>query len=166
MSTKTVACGGRYGISEVASRTKFSAPTLRYYERMGLIPAPERTSAGYRSYDDEHLRILDFVGRAKRLGLPLEAIRCLVDAWTRRDCPETRKQLIDLLEAKLDEVQRAIHDLVAFAEQLEDVHGALLEAPARSSCGPQCGCVVDVSSVEPGGFQVRRGCASRAGRWA
>ncbi len=57
--------GRRLRIAEVAARSGFSTPTLRYYEDIGLMPAAERTDAGYRSYDDTALKRLRFISRAK-----------------------------------------------------------------------------------------------------
>ncbi len=54
-------------IAEVASRSGFSAATLRYYEQLELLPAP-RTAAGYRAYDEGVLTRLAFISRAKALG--------------------------------------------------------------------------------------------------
>ncbi len=61
-----------YRIAEVAERSGFPAATLRYYERVGLLPEPSRTAAGYRDYDDRTLERLAFIARAKRLGCSLE----------------------------------------------------------------------------------------------
>ena len=72
---------GRYRIAEVADRTGFSTPTLRYYEEIGLLPPAERTPAGYRVYDDRAVARLRFVARAKQLGCSLEEIADLADAW-------------------------------------------------------------------------------------
>lgn len=61
-------------ISEVAGRTGLSADTLRYYERIRLLPAPARTAGGQRSYDDRDIARLLFIGRAKAIGFSLSEI--------------------------------------------------------------------------------------------
>lgn len=137
-----------YRISEVSSRTGFSTPTLRYYEQIGLIPEPERTRSGYRVFTDRHLRILEFVSRTKRLGLPLEEIRTLAEAWDRLDCHATHDQLLSLIESKLAEVRHRIGDLVRLREQLEDVHADLSGHSAPAQCGPGCGCDIEVRRLE------------------
>lgn len=136
-----------YRISEVAARTGLSAPTLRYYERIGLIPEPARRPSGYRVYSDEHLRVLDFIARAKPLGLPLEEMRTLVEAWTQKDCRATREQLFALVDGKLAAVRHLIGDLLVFRDQLEEVLATLAAAPAPTRCGPGCGCEIEVSRV-------------------
>lgn len=56
-------------ISQLAERSGVPATTLRFYEGAGLLPA-DRTPAGYRSYDEDAVERLAFIGAAKRLGLP------------------------------------------------------------------------------------------------
>ncbi len=137
-----------YRISEVASRTGFSPSALRYYEKVGLIPGPERTQSGYRVFTDRHLEILGFVARAKRLGLPLEEIRVLAEAWSTGDCRATREHLLDLVRSKLAQLRHLIGDMVAFRDQLEEVHDGLSGGPAPARCGPECGCDIEVSRVD------------------
>jgi DNA-binding transcriptional MerR regulator len=137
-----------YRISDVASKTGFTAPTLRYYEQIGLLPEPERTAAGYRVFTEEHVRLLEFISRAKRLGLPLEEVRILAEAWSRQDCRATREQLVSILESKLAQVRHRIGDLVALRGQLEGVHGDLCGRPAPVRCGPECGCDIEVRQVD------------------
>ena len=60
-------------IAEVAERSGFSPATLRYYEELDLLPAPARTPAGCRAYDESVLGRLAFIARARSLGCTLEA---------------------------------------------------------------------------------------------
>src|SRR5262245_8814555 len=76
----------RYRIAAVAARTGFSAPTLRYYEQIGLLSPAERTEAGYRLYDERAVERLSFIARAKRLGCTLEEIADLAEAWDSNEC--------------------------------------------------------------------------------
>ncbi len=68
-------------ISDVADRTGFSGPTLRYYEQIGLLPPPERTDAGYRIYTARDIDRLRFIARAKTLGCSLDEIGDLLTVW-------------------------------------------------------------------------------------
>lgn len=61
--------------------------TIRYYERAGLLPAPERTAAGHRSYDAGALDRLRFIQGAQRLGLRLADIRTLLTVRDTGTCP-------------------------------------------------------------------------------
>ena len=61
-------------IKEIAARTGVSADTLRYYERMGIIPAVPRTSGGVRNYDENFVEWVAFIQTLKGAGMSLEAI--------------------------------------------------------------------------------------------
>jgi Hg(II)-responsive transcriptional regulator len=63
---------------QVAQRAGVNAQTLRYYERRGLLPDPPRTSAGYRAYGPDAVRIVRFVKRAQELGFSLSEIEMLL----------------------------------------------------------------------------------------
>ena len=80
-------------IKEVAERSGFSAPTLRYYEEIGLLPEPARTAAGYRIYDETTVERLAFIARAKQLGCSLEEIADLTMAWDGGRCGPVQDRL-------------------------------------------------------------------------
>src|SRR5580693_637472 len=107
-----------YRISEVAERTGFSPPTIRYYEQIGVVPAPPRRESGYRVYDDRGLDRLAFVARAKQLGLPLDEVRELSAIWDRDDCGPVQERMAAFVAARLAETQDRVADLVAFGAQL------------------------------------------------
>ncbi|WP_201409500.1 MerR family transcriptional regulator [Mycobacterium paraintracellulare] len=64
--------------SEVAAEAQVNTQTLRYYERRGLLPEPERTRSGYRVYTPEAVRVVRFVKRAEYLGFTLDDIEELL----------------------------------------------------------------------------------------
>jgi DNA-binding transcriptional MerR regulator len=66
-------------IGELAREVGTSAPTIRYYESIGLIPAPARTSGGYREYSARSRQELVFIRKAQALGFSLEEIREILD---------------------------------------------------------------------------------------
>ena len=70
--------------------------TVRYYEKVGLLPEPPRTASGYRSYDTAHERRLRFVLRARELGFSLDEIRELLRLVDKRDHPAPRHVLSPL----------------------------------------------------------------------
>jgi MerR family redox-sensitive transcriptional activator SoxR len=84
-------------IADAAGATGFSASALRFYETAGLV-TPARTAAGYRTYADDDLARLRFIGRAKRLGLsfggdrraPTPAGRWSPTTWTTVSAPGRR----------------------------------------------------------------------------
>ena len=76
-------------ISQVADHAGIAPSTVRYYERIGLVPRPGRTPSGYRDYDEDAAARLLFVTRAKRIGLTLEQIAALLPFWDGVHCATT-----------------------------------------------------------------------------
>ena len=64
--------------SEVAAQAHVNPQTLRYYERRGLLPQPQRTRSGYRAYTPDAVRVVRFVKRAQQLGFTLDDIEELL----------------------------------------------------------------------------------------
>jgi len=135
-------------ISDVAAATGFTASTIRYYERIGLLPPPGRSASGYRLYGADALERLRFVARAKRLGLALDEVAELLRYWSDGACSTTRERLQLLLADKLKEVRRRIDDLTMLGGQLEEAYGRLAGHTPQTRCGPACGCPPDVHSDE------------------
>jgi DNA-binding transcriptional MerR regulator len=127
-------------ISEVAEQAGVPTSTVRYYERIGLVPPPTRTASGYRHYDEAMAARLVFVTRAKRLGLSLEQIAELLPVWDGVNCGATHEEITRLVDAKRVEVEDRIRELRQFAEQLDDVRDALLESPPPAACRPDLSC--------------------------
>lgn len=129
-----------FRIAELARRTGFSPPTLRYYEEIGLLQEPERSESGYRIYGrDDEVR-LQFIRRAKRLGLSLEEIRDLVGVWAHGQCATTRRELRELIERKVAAIREQIEDSATFLRQLEAVRDQLAREPEPSDgceCAPE-----------------------------
>lgn len=118
--------------AELARRTGCNLETVRYYEKVGLLPEPPRTASGYRSYDTTHERRLRFVLRARELGFSLDEIRELLRLTEERDrpCAEAR----DVAAIHLADVRAKIADLKRMERVLKDVvarcgDGTLPECP-------------------------------------
>jgi MerR family transcriptional regulator, copper efflux regulator len=123
-------------------RTGFSAATLRYYEEIRLLPESQRTSVGYRLYDDRTVARLAFIARAKQLGCSLEEIADLLAAWDGPHCGPVRERLRTRVDSKIKEAQQRVAELIAFTAQLQ-------QAAAAYACTPQTGRVttgVDLDS--------------------
>lgn len=124
-------------VSELAGEVGISADTVRYYERIGLLPEPERSPSGYRLYRQQDVERAKFVKRAQRLGLRLADIGGLADVWDRGLCPcgGTRR----LLEVRLSELDA---DLTALTRLRQEICGLLDEDPtnggSEDTCGPLC----------------------------
>lgn len=105
----------------LARRTGCNLETIRYYEKIGMMPEPPRTEAGYRVYDDRHVERLRFILRARELGFSLDDIRgllALVDRGT-QTCAEvkerTERHLADVREkiADLRRIERVLAETAA-----------------------------------------------------
>ncbi|WP_346294995.1 helix-turn-helix domain-containing protein [Rhodopseudomonas sp. P1] len=103
-------------IGDLGRQTDTKVETIRYYERIGLLSAPARTSGNYRAYTTEHLNRLSFIRRARDLGFSLDQIRALLDL------SDDRTRSCDAIDAiakqHLAEVDRKIADLQALRREL------------------------------------------------
>jgi DNA-binding transcriptional MerR regulator len=133
-------------ISELAVRAGVPVSTVRYYERIGLLPTPERTDSGYRDYDEESATQLLFVSRARGLGIGCDQIAELLPAWRGSDCVSARDRIVPLIDAKQAEIAARIAELSAFSAQLEDVRKSFDAEPAPVSCRTDLTCCVPPSS--------------------
>ncbi len=108
-------------IGELANATATKVETVRFYEKIGLLPPPARTSANYRTYGSEHLARLSFIRRARDLGFTLEAVRELL---TLTDDKSQSCEAVDgIARVHLAEVNRKISDLTALRSELNRVVG-------------------------------------------
>jgi DNA-binding transcriptional MerR regulator len=101
---------------QVATQAGVNPQTLRYYERVGLLPAPPRTGAGYRDYPAEAVEVLRFIRRAKQLGFALPEIRELLGFG--RHGPQACAAARALAEQRVVELERRISDLSRMREVL------------------------------------------------
>jgi DNA-binding transcriptional MerR regulator len=125
-------------IGALADELGLNPKTVRYYERIGLLPEPRRTPAGYRDYDETTADLVQFIKAAQRLGLSLDAIRDIVTITDRaeRPCPRVRELLrrkvadIDTQIAGLTQLRTQLAAIEEHAEQLIDrdsIRCALIE---------------------------------------
>lgn len=106
-------------IGELSRATGVAVETIRYYERLGVIPKPPRTAGNYRAYTSGHEGRLRFVKRSRDLGFSLEEVRALLglaDARDRSCC-----DIDTLARTHLEEVERKIADLSAMRDELRDM---------------------------------------------
>jgi DNA-binding transcriptional MerR regulator len=121
-------------VSDVAGRVGLTPATVRYYERLGLLPAPERTPSGYRQYDEDVADRLRFIKGAQRFGLRLDEIRELLDIQDRGQCPCGHTQeLLRTRVAEVDEEMRRLRrlrtDLLTMIERAECDESASMSWP-------------------------------------
>ena len=99
----------RFTISEAVAYTGLSAHTLRWYERIGLMPHVDRSHTGQRRYSDADLDWLDFVGKLRLTGMPVaDMVRY---AQLVRQGEHTYAERLDLLVAHREDVRRRLSEL-------------------------------------------------------
>lgn len=103
-------------ISEVARRSGVTAKTLRYYEDIHLLEPPDRSSAGYRDYDDRILDRLAFIRSAQALGLSLGEIRSIIAL--RDDGQTPCGHVLELLRHRAAEIDRTIREMRRLKDDL------------------------------------------------
>lgn len=106
--------------------------TLRYYERRGLLPSPERTESGYRQYDAGDLRRLRFILRAKELGFTLTEVGELLDL--RQDARRTADDVRERAHRKLRSTDAKIRDLRRIRRALEELVHSCDASGAPQEC--------------------------------
>ena len=119
-------------IGRLATLSGVNLETVRYYERIGLMPEPGRTGGGHRVYDRDHRRRLTFIRRARELGFGIEQIRTLLALAEpqRRSCEEVRH----LASTHLEDVRAKIADLV----RLEAILAATVQRCDTWTAEPSC----------------------------
>ena len=131
-------------IGALAERTGTNAPTIRYYEEIGLLRPADRQAGGQRTYGDEDVRRLTFIRRSRDFGFSIEQVRSLVAIVQDRDrsCTEAR----DIAEGHLAAVRAKMVELKALERSLL---GFVLSCDASCSGGSGADCVVldDLSKV-------------------
>jgi Cd(II)/Pb(II)-responsive transcriptional regulator len=119
-------------IGELATRADCDVQTVRYYEREGLLDAPERDASGYRAYAQQHLARLQFVRHCRALGIPLAEIRQLVQfaRTPRQSCDDVNA----LLDDHIARVQQQVQALTALQNQLVALRQQCQGAGQSESC--------------------------------
>lgn len=114
-------------IGDLARRTGLSAHTIRYYERIGLLPRPSRDDAGRRDYDAGALVWIEFLGRLKTTGMPIrDRLRY---ARLRAEGPATTPERRALLAAHRDRVRAHVAELQACLLSLDAKIAGYEESP-------------------------------------
>jgi len=126
---------------ELAKRCAVNFETVRYYERQGLIATPDRNASNYRVYDEETVRRILFIKRAKDVGFTLREIQDLLALRVRRgarcgDVVARADAKIADIDARIRSLTDMRRSLVALTEQCEGGDASISECPildARSA---------------------------------
>lgn len=125
-------------IGELGRATDTKSETIRYYERIGLLPAPPRTAGNYRDYPAGHVSRLVFIRRARELGFSIEQIRALLGLADRKD--QSCAAVDAIARAHLAEVEQKIASLHALQRELDALigqcrHGTIAECRILEALG-------------------------------
>ena len=126
-------------IGALSKATGTTVETIRWYERVGVLPVPARTSGNYRAYGAAHLERLSFVRRARDLGFSLDQVRDLLQLADDQGQP---CDAVDRVAREhLDEVERKITDLEFLRRELQDLiaqccHGTVAECRIVQALSP------------------------------
>ena len=123
----------RISIGELSRRSGVNIETIRYFEKVGTIAAPPRTEGGHRVYDEDHVRALGFIRRARELGFSPDEVRAILNLGGpgRACCGEVR----EIAAHHLKEVRTKMADLA-------DIERLLASTIEQCSGGSDSDCAV------------------------
>ncbi len=120
-------------IGQLAQQAGVAIDTVRYYERQGLLPPPQRRASGYRQYGDQDVTRLRFIRRAKDLGFTLQEIQDLLALSSNSQAD--RGDVRSLAQRRLSDIEHKLRELAAMRDALAQLvghcngHGALDGCP-------------------------------------
>ena len=120
-------------IGEFAKRTACPIQTIRYYEREGLLPPPDRSSGNFRLYSERHIERLQFILHCRSLDMPLNDVRTLLRYRERPD--EDCGAVNTLLDKHIEEVERRIEALGVLKHHLCALRETCSDGRATEACG-------------------------------
>ena len=119
-------------IGELAERSNCLVETIRYYERVGLLMPPDRSTNNYRAYNEQHAERLLFIRHCRALDMTLDEIRVLLDF---RDHPEQNCLGVnELLDKHINHVVERVTALSALEAQLRNLRGRCLAPDSAGGC--------------------------------
>jgi DNA-binding transcriptional MerR regulator len=130
-------------IGALAERTGTNAPTVRYYEEIGLLRSADRQSGGQRVYGDEDVKRLTFIRRCREFGFSIDQVRALAALVQdpKSSCTDARdlaQQHLDAVRTKLSELRALERSIAAFVTSCD--------ASCAGGPGPDCVILEDLST--------------------
>jgi DNA-binding transcriptional MerR regulator len=125
-------------IKQLATLANVSPQTIRYYESIGVLPQPERSSNGYRDYKENDLERLKLVLGARRLEFSLDDVTAIISMRDRREAP--CRAVLDKLVQKADEIANRITELQRLERELRYLHALGQTFPIDDVDGKACVC--------------------------
>jgi DNA-binding transcriptional MerR regulator len=119
-------------IGKLAKETGVKVVTIRYYEQIGVLPAPARTAGNYRTYSEEHAQRLRFIRRCRDLGFSLDQVRDLFRLSTENapSCAEVCR----LAERHLKAIEDKLADLNHLASELRRISVSCSGSKPMAEC--------------------------------
>lgn len=96
-------------IGQLAKALNCTVETIRFYEKQGLLPPPQRSSGNFRRYNEDHLQRLSFICHCRRLDLSLNEIKKLIAL--EHDPEQRTEEMNKLLDQHIKEIAKRIHEL-------------------------------------------------------
>ena len=126
----------RITIGELSRRTGVNIETIRYFEKVGIVPSPPRTEGGHRVYDETHVRALRFIRSARELGFTPDQVRAILNLGGpgKACCDEVR----EIAAHHLERVREKMKDLA----QLEGLLASTIDQ-CSGGTAPECA-VIDL----------------------
>ncbi len=128
-------------IGELARECGVNPKTIRYYEAFGLLPKAARAPSGHRMYSDRDLQRLQFIRRAKEVGLPLASVRQITTYADTGSCQHLLPRLKELIAAQLAEIEGRIKDLRTLQQELRGHYASLSQPQPPPRSGAACSCL-------------------------
>lgn len=116
-----------FSIGEISQKVGVSTQTIRYYERIALLPEPSRAENGYRVYDNTDVERLQFITRARQLDFSLDDIAEILVFRERNEAPCS--VVMSVMAQQINEIDKRIADLIRLREELAQLHHIGLTMP-------------------------------------
>ena len=111
-----------YSIGQLSQHTGVSTETIRYYERIALLPPPRRADNGYRQYDDDDVERLQFVRRSRTLDFGIDEIKEILAFRERQEPP--CQYVMAVMEERTGEIDQRIQDLQRLRNEITVLYEA------------------------------------------
>jgi MerR family mercuric resistance operon transcriptional regulator len=149
-------------IGALSRRTAVNVETIRYYERIGLLPRPPRTRGGHRTFGSDSCRALIFIKRSRQLGFALNDIRALLSLRdSRGSCMDVRV----IAQRHLEDVRAKMRDLVKLEGVLADAvarctDNESTDCPVLESLATECCVIASPPQVAADGASAVASCSN------
>jgi Cd(II)/Pb(II)-responsive transcriptional regulator len=132
-------------IGQLAVATDVTVETIRFYERIGLLPAPQRTAGNYRVYLAAHEERLRFIRNCRALDMTLDDVRALLMA---RDDPQRGcHDINEMLDEQIDHVAGRILELQGLERALRELRRQCSDPHTGTQCGIVTGLAEDTTTL-------------------